>query len=117
MAVAQLGWGAWIYARPSPSAFRAGFALAAAIAAVWLVSRTVGLPVGPDAGEPEAVGFPDLAATAAELLAAALCAAFLGTGQWNPRALPSRLRPLAPVAIGLMMVGLGAMLVGSGHAR
>ena len=118
MAVAQLGWGAWIYARPSRSGLHIGLALAAGIAALWLASRTVGLPIGPDASRPEAVGVADAAATASELLTAGLCAAFLASGaaDW-PRSLPSHLRPLAPVAIALMMAGLGAMLLGSGHAH
>jgi hypothetical protein len=117
MAAAQLGWGALVYARPSRPAFGVGLALAAGIAALWLLSRTAGLPIGPDAGQPEAVGAPDLAATAAELLSAGLCAAFLRTGEPRFRGLPSRYRPLAPLAITLMMAGLGAMLLGSGHAH
>ena len=38
-----------------------------AIAAVWALSRTVGLPLGPEAGEPEQVDAHDLLATANEL--------------------------------------------------
>ena len=34
---------------------------------VWIVSRTVGLPIGPDAGIPEALGFPDVLATSFEI--------------------------------------------------
>lgn len=41
--------------------------------ALWAVSRTVGLPIGPaDFRTPEAVGAPDLACCALELLAAVL---------------------------------------------
>jgi hypothetical protein len=117
MAAAQLGWGTWVYARPSRPAFGVGLALAVGIGTLWLVSRTAGLPIGPDAWRPEAVGVPDLAATGAELLTAGLCAAFLRTDESGLRALPSRFRPLAPLAIALMMAGLGAMLLGSGHAH
>lgn len=35
---------------------------------VWAVSRTVGMPIGPEAGDPEAVGLPDLVAGFFELL-------------------------------------------------
>jgi hypothetical protein len=42
------------------------------IAAVWIVSRTSGLPFGPHPWEPEAVGFKDLLATVDELALGAL---------------------------------------------
>ena len=34
---------------------------------VWLYSRTLGLPFGPDAGIPEAVGIPDVVCCALEI--------------------------------------------------
>jgi hypothetical protein len=118
MAVAQLGWGAWIYARPSRSGLRIGLALAAGIAVLWLASRTIGLPIGPSAEHPEAVGVVDATATAIEVLTAGICAALLATGPSNaPQALPNRFRPLAPLAIAVMMAGLGAMILGSGHTH
>jgi hypothetical protein len=43
--------------------------------AVWVVSRTVGMPIGPaDFRVPEAVGTPDLVCGGLELAAAAVCA-------------------------------------------
>jgi lysylphosphatidylglycerol synthetase-like protein (DUF2156 family) len=43
--------------------------------AVWTVSRSVGMPIGPaDFRVPEAVGAPDLVCAALELAAAAVCA-------------------------------------------
>lgn len=50
---------------------RAGAVVSAASAVLWAVSRTVGLPVGPDAFAPEAIGMPDLVATALEAASAA----------------------------------------------
>jgi hypothetical protein len=35
---------------------------------IWVWSRTAGLPIGPEAGEPEAIGAADLLATIVELL-------------------------------------------------
>jgi hypothetical protein len=48
------------------------------VVGVWVVSRTVGLPMGPQAGEAEAVSFIDVLSTILELLAA-VCAALLLT--------------------------------------
>ena len=44
---------------------------------VWLVSRTSGLPIGPDAGQAEAVHLPDVVATLDELAIAALLTVML----------------------------------------
>jgi hypothetical protein len=51
-----------------------GAAISIASAALWLVSRTVGLPIGPEAFDREAVAAPDLLATALEVFAAAVFA-------------------------------------------
>lgn len=49
-----------------------GAALSVASAVLWLASRTVGLPLGPEAFTPEAIGAPDVVSTALEALAAAV---------------------------------------------
>jgi hypothetical protein len=56
--------------RPSRSLYLVTVAVSLGTVALWLVSRTVGVPVGPGAGEPEAVGTADLVATACELATA-----------------------------------------------
>ena len=43
-------------------------ALTAGTIALWVVSRTVGLPFGPDPGLPEAIGVLDVTSTALEAL-------------------------------------------------
>jgi hypothetical protein len=74
----QAAWAlAWLI-EPAPGIARIGILGNVAIAAVWLVSRTVGMPIGPLAGQPEAVGGPDLFATILELALAGLLAARLG---------------------------------------
>lgn len=46
--------------------------VSAAAVLVWVVSRTTGLPFGPDAGTPEEVGRPDTVATIFELATVAV---------------------------------------------
>jgi hypothetical protein len=113
VALFQLGWGIQAYRRPSAALYRAGIAVNLAVAAAWLVSRTVGLPIGPEPGSAEAVGALDVVCTAIELGVAGLCLAFLR---------PDR-RLLAPVgvvrslALGLMGAGLLLLLLGVGHGH
>ncbi|GAA5023533.1 hypothetical protein GCM10023258_14940 [Terrabacter aeriphilus] len=73
---------------------------------VWLVSRTVGLPFGPGAGEVEAVGQADLAAVALELVTVCLAARMLllSTSAADPigptdRRSPAHVRALAVTAV------------------
>ena len=92
-ALAQVGWAEWLRRQPERrSALVAGAAINLGVAAVWLVSRTLGLPVGPDAGIALAIGPSDLVATVDEILAAALALAALtrrdpfGASSWAPAA-------------------------------
>ena len=74
--VAQLAWALVAVKSPSPAVWRAGMLGNAAIVALWILTRTVGSPVGPDAHIPEAVGVPDAVASGLELaivLAALWC--------------------------------------------
>jgi hypothetical protein len=66
-AIAQLLWAVWIVIAPSRLIYLAGAAGNAAIAALWVVTRTAGVPAGPGAGEREAVEFADTLATAFEV--------------------------------------------------
>jgi hypothetical protein len=67
-AIAQLLWAVWIVVAPSRLIYLAGAAGNAAIAALWVVTRTAGVPAGPGAGEREAVEFADTLATAFEVV-------------------------------------------------
>jgi hypothetical protein len=64
--VAQLVWAAAVVVRPERAVVAVGALGNAAIIVLWVVSRTAGLPLGPEAGSPEAVGVADVAATALE---------------------------------------------------
>jgi hypothetical protein len=67
-AVAQLLWALWVVVAPSRLIYLAGAAGNAAIVAMWIVTRTAGVPAGPGAGEREAVEFADTLATAFEVV-------------------------------------------------
>ena len=67
-AIAQLLWALWVVIAPSRLIYLAGAAGNAAIVALWVITRTAGIPAGPSAGEREAVEFADTLATAFELV-------------------------------------------------
>jgi len=77
------------------------------VIAIWLVSRLVGLPFGPDAFTPEAVSFKDLLATYDEVVVVLLCALVL-----RGRAAPTWLLTCVWVIVGLSAV---AALLPGGH--
>ncbi len=68
VATLQLAWGAAIIARDSRTLYAGGAAGNAIVLVVWAVSRTIGLPFGPEAGTPEPVGLIDGLATAYEAI-------------------------------------------------
>jgi FtsP/CotA-like multicopper oxidase with cupredoxin domain len=82
--------------------------------ALWYVSRTSGLPIGPTPGQPEAVGLEDLACTASELLSIPLLLSLIA---WPAR---RKLRryvfiglgslPATLVSIALTMIAVAATL-------
>ncbi|HET9073738.1 MAG TPA: hypothetical protein VFN48_04095 [Solirubrobacteraceae bacterium] len=73
--VIQLLWAAAVSGpgRGSRWLLRAGVGFALLAMAVWLCSRTVGLPLGPDLGHPEAPGVPDVCAVVCEGVLVLLC--------------------------------------------
>ena len=55
VAVLQLMWAFLVWSRPRPLLLALGIAANAASVALWVATRTVGLPFGPHAGVPESV--------------------------------------------------------------
>jgi hypothetical protein len=88
VALFQLAWAIAVLARPSPPLYLAGAVVNALVVITWIVSRTVGVPVGPEAGEAESIGLPDPLATSFEALLIAAAAVALRAGA------AARLRPL-----------------------
>ena len=99
VAVLQLAWALLVIVRPSRRLYLAGAAGNAIVVATWLVSRTTGLPLGPE-GEPEAVGIADTVATVFEVVIAA-GAVFLIR--------PTASRPLARFTVATTVAALAAI--------
>ena len=77
VAILQGGWGAWVYQDPRPERLWLGAVGNLLVVVVWTVSRTAGLPIGPEAWHPEAVGFVDVMATLDEVGIAAMALGLL----------------------------------------
>jgi len=113
-AVLQLAWAWLILARPSRGLYALGAAGQALVVLIWVVSRTAGLPVGPDAGLPEAAGAADTLSTVLEVLAVFGALAVLRAHAERPT--PSVLSGAGAgiLAAGLAMAALFAYLLGPG---
>jgi hypothetical protein len=85
------------------------------VVALWVISRTSGLPIGPAPWRPEPMGLIDALASADEALLALLAIFQLGSG--SPRALLRACRPVAHrTAVCLILISsLG--LTGAGHVH
>ncbi|MFJ8581017.1 hypothetical protein [Micromonospora sp. NPDC093277] len=75
----QLIWAAAVWTVRRRWLFILGVLANAAAISLWALSRTVGLPFGPDAGEPESAGVIDVLCVLAEAAALTAAAAAL----WN----------------------------------
>jgi hypothetical protein len=82
----------------------AAIAINAGALLVWLTSRTVGLPFGPDAGQVEPVGSLDLAAGAMEV-------ALTGVLAWHLGVIGRKLRPALPRAGAASVLGSSTLAV------
>ena len=107
-----------ILLRPSSALMLGGAALSLAVVVVWLMSRTVGLPIAPVPWQPEPVGLPDLLSTLMEWLGAWLLIAadarFESANKFRlGRAAPALAFALI-AASGCTLAGLGAVGIG-GH--
>ena len=63
----QALWALGVVVAPTRPLLLAGLVGNAVVVVVWVVSRTTGLPIGPDAGTPEPVAFLDVLSTLLEI--------------------------------------------------
>ncbi len=64
----QALWGTAVAVAPSRGLLFAGLVGNAVVVAIWVASRTSGLPIGPEPGTPEPIAFLDLLSTILEVL-------------------------------------------------
>lgn len=72
LAATQGLWGIAVYRSPSRKLLFAGATMSLMVAALWIISRTSGLPIGPRHWAPEPIGPLDSIATANEMAVALL---------------------------------------------
>ena len=100
--------------RPGPRVLLAAAAASIAPLAVWLYSRTLGIPFGPEAGIPEQVGLADSAACLLEVITLLVTVVLLRQRGWLRRAsLSAHVSGLSVVAV-IAVTAIG--LAGSGLA-
>ena len=103
---------ALLAARPHRFALIAAVVVSAGPLLVWLYSRTLGMPFGPDAGIPEVVGIPDVVCCALEIGTLIAAVLLLRRPEWLGRRHPAsaHVRGLAVVAvIAVTALGLAAV--------
>jgi uncharacterized membrane protein len=66
LASVQIGWAAMLVRHPSERMLQFGCAFNLAVIALWIASRTIGVPIAPRAWVPETVGVADLIETVGE---------------------------------------------------
>lgn len=115
LAPAQFVWGIALYRRRSRTLLTVGAIASLIVVAVWIISRTTGLPVGPEPWRPEAVGFIDSLATADEIALALVALVYLR----QPRGgTPARAFRTLVGAVGLVLILVSSLaLAGPFHAH
>jgi hypothetical protein len=112
LAAFQLGWAALVVLRPSREALIWGAAANGVIVALWVMSRTVGVPVGPQPWVPEPVGAVDaIAAAECVIVLAASCVVTAVRSAFARRAVAR----MAPLLVGVLFVSVLYGVGGGGH--
>jgi hypothetical protein len=115
LACAQLWWGIAVYRRPAPKLLLAGAVVSLMVVALWIVSRTAGLPIGPRPWTPESVGAIDSFASADEILLALVVLFQLRPGRRGALARAFRYVVSASGICLVLLSSLAFTLGGHGH--
>jgi hypothetical protein len=114
VAWSQAVWAVGVIVRPSRRLLLVGLVGNAVVILVWLISRTTGLPIGPEAGAPEPAAFIDVLSTILEVAIVAGTAMLVLRGRPTPsmRGLPVRLG-LAGLVIALAVLTTWSVAAGA----
>jgi hypothetical protein len=104
---AQLIWAAVVLWRPSRLWLWLGVAGNVLVIAVYVASRTAGLPIGPDLGHPEPVGGLDMVSVVLEFALVAGCAALL----WRPSLTGRPVRRFGAIGTAVSLAAVPAFVV------
>jgi hypothetical protein len=110
LAGAQISWAALVLRRPSARLLVFGCALNLAIVGLWVASRTVGVPIAPQAWVPESVGVADVVEMLGELtLVFAVASVMLSSRSRLARRTLEHLAPLLLLVLTVSaLFGVGA---------
>jgi hypothetical protein len=108
--VVQLAWGAVALARAPRWWLALGAAANLVVAATWMVSRTAGLPVGPEAHITLPARFPDILATVLAVIIVAGAVALMARGGGVARSAARSLRVTVATAVVAGALALGGVL-------
>lgn len=117
MACSQTAWAAWILLTCGRPLLIAGAIGNLAIVAVWVASRTIGVPVGPHPWTPEPVGVADAVATLLELVIVAGSAVLLSDRRRTSRVTHARRAPVVIYGLALAVITSAAIVVGADHSH
>jgi hypothetical protein len=110
LAAAQIAWAGYVAVSRRRDVLVLGLGMNASVIAVWLVSRTVGIPLVPGLGEREPVGALDATSTLLEVaIVAGLLFLFAPTVPRRVRAYPREVAA-AGLACGLVVLALPPVL-------
>jgi hypothetical protein len=103
--------------RPSRTVVISTLVINLSVLAVWVLSRTVGVGIGPQATVTQAVGYPDLLATILEALVVVGCLVLLAGAPALAHGSPVRwLTPLVAVSAAMFVAGSAAYAMTPGFA-
>ena len=111
----QALWALGVVVTPTRPLLIAGLVGNAVVVVVWIVSRTTGLPIGPDAGTPEAVASLDVLSTLLEVgIVIAIAAVLASAGRaWAARSNARGSIVVAGLALALVLVTTAAVASGT----
>jgi hypothetical protein len=113
-AVLQLAWAPLIWRRRADRRLLlAGVVMQLGIVVVWVVSRTTGLPIGPEPWDPESIGALDAACSFDEVLIAVLA----GVAVWSARRRRFVVDGLEAVALVATAATWFLLAAGAGHGH